>query len=341
MTRGAERRGGFVLALVVFMLFAISVAGVTGYIVVSSEFELSKYSGQGSEALTVARAGLERFIAEQIGVVDDSTSYALGGGVAVVTTRRIFTPDSSSTMYYVRSEGVVEDILSPGASARRVVGAYATRHRSPLVPRAAVSIGADRIDVRDGGEAHGQNYSSPGDCIVGNAPGITGAIAAVTVTEDDSDDVQGSPQIETWPAGWSAVHDSAGLRWDVLSDPNFPVDFENTLPDFGSIPPDSFPLIRYTGWVAAGWTGRGALIVDGVFDPDPGFEWDGIVLAKEVDDIIQGEIDGILVGGLEGPNPYATVELRTDVNYHSCAVHGANETLSYLELLPNTIYELY
>ncbi len=33
-------RGGFVVAFVVFMLFAISVAGMTGYIVVSSEFEL-------------------------------------------------------------------------------------------------------------------------------------------------------------------------------------------------------------------------------------------------------------------------------------------------------------
>ena len=45
--------------------------------------------------------------------------------------------------------------------------------------------------------------------------------------------------------------DSIGLRWDVLTDLDFPVEFENTLPNFASIPLDSFPIIRYTGWITA------------------------------------------------------------------------------------------
>ena len=57
-------------------------------------------------------------------------------------------------------------------------------------------------------------------------------------------------------------------------------------------------------------------------------------------DIIQGYIDGILVAGFDGPNMYDNVEFRTDVNYHSCDVYRANESLSYMELLPNTVFEV-
>ena len=332
-------RGGFVLALVVFMLFAISVTGMTGYLIVASEFELSKHAGQGAEALSVARAGLERFVAEQLGVVDDSATYALGNGIVVVTSRKVFEQDSVTDLYYVRAEGTVADIFSPNAPARRVVGGHAIHHRRPLPHHAAVMIGANRIDVDDGGEAHGQDYDDAGDCPGGGASTITGAIATLLVTEDNNSDVQGNPQWETWSGGWSAMRDSIRIRWDVLTDPNFPVEFENTLPNYGSIPSDSFPVVRYTGWVGAGWSGRGVLIVDGVFDPYSSFNWDGIVIAKHVDDVIQGDIDGMLIAGIDGPNMYSTVDMLADVNYHSCFVYAANESLSYLELLPNTIFE--
>ena len=135
------------------------------------------------------------------------------------------------------------------------------------------------------------------------------------------------------------MHDSVGIRWDVLSDPDFPVDYENTWPNYGSLPTDSFPVVRYTGWTYASGTGRGVLIVDGVFDPTSSFRWYGIVLAKDVDDYIQGHIDGVLIAGLEAPNLYNTVSNQMDTHYHSCDVYAANESLSYLELMPNTIHE--
>jgi len=116
----------------------------------------------------------------------------------------------------------------------------------------------------------------------------------------------------------SGMVDSAGLRWDVLSDPDVPVEFENTLPNFGSIPADSFPIVRYTGWVFASFTGRGVLIGD----------------------VIQGHLDGLLVAGMEEPNMYATVAYRIESHYHSCDVYAANETLSYLERLENTTVDV-
>lgn len=339
MSRPVKRREGFVLPFVVFMLFAVSIAGATGYLVVQSEFQMAKHSDQGAEALTVARAGLERFIAEQLGAVPDTTQFALGDGVATVTARKLFAQDTLNDVYFVRSEGTVDDIFTDGTPARRTVGAYAIHRRRPVPHHAAVMISSDDIEVENGGEAHGQDYRNASDCPGGGASTIIGAIAVDEVDEQSSNDVQGSPQWEAWAGGWSEMLDSIKVRWDILTDPDFPIEFENTLPNFSSIPSDSFPVIRYTGWVYANFNGRGALIIDGMFDPGSSFQWDGIVLARDIDDIVQGDIDGLLVAGLEGPNFYSTVRLWTDVNYHSCYVYGANESLSYMELLPNTIHE--
>jgi hypothetical protein len=339
MGRGASE-GGFVLALVVFMLFAIAVASATGYLVVSSEFMLGRHSRDGAEALTVARAGLERFVSETMGVLPDTTTYALGNGVAVVTTRRVYEEDGQTHIYYVRSEGTVDDIFTPGTPARRVVGAYATHHWRPVEHHAAVMIGADALSVEGGGQAHGIDYSTALDCAEGGGPRIVGAIARLSVTGQSPSDIQGSPPTRTWAGGWSAISDSIGVRWDVISDPNFPVDFENTLPSFGALPADSFPVIRYTGWVNASFSGRGVLLVDGVFDPNSSFSWDGIVLARHIDDAAQGQIDGMLVAGLEEPNMYSSVGLSIDVKYHACNVYAASESLSYLELMPHTVHEV-
>ena len=333
--------GGFILAFVVFMLFAVSVAGLTGYMVVASEFSLAKGNSDGSEALTVARAGLERFAAEQLGTMPDTVSYALGDGVAVVTARKLLEQDSVTDLYYIKSEATVVDIFAPNTPARRIVGAYATHRRRPIPHHAAVMIGADNVDVSSGGQAHGQDYNVVSDCSGGGASTITGAIARLTVTEASATDVQGSPESETWLGGSPAMLDSIRVRWDILTDPQFPVDFENTMPNFGTLPADSFPVIRYTGWMGTGDVGRGVLIVDGVFDPWSSFSWDGIVIARHVDDYIQGEIDGLLIGGLDGSNMYSMVYNYTDVNYHSCFVYAANESLSYLELMPNTIHEVF
>lgn len=336
----AGDRRGFVLAFVVFVLFAISVAGVTGYLVVSSEFTLSRYSGQGAEALTVARAGLERFVAEQIGVVPDSSSYALGDGIALVTTRRVQIVDSLTHVYYIRSEGTVADVLAPGTPARRVVGAYAIQRRRPIGQHGTVIIAADNINVNGTGEIRGWDHQNATQCAGGGADDLPGGVARLGVTEDAADAVEGSPEYELWSGGWSEIVDSIDIRWDILTDPQFPVDYENSLPDYTSLPADSFPVIRYTGWTSAGFQGRGVLIVDGVFDPVSSFSWDGIVLAAAIDDIVEGYVDGIVIAGLDGPNLYSTVNFRLDVNYHSCFVYGANDSLSYLELLPNTVFEV-
>ena len=327
--------------VVVMMLFSISVASATGYLIVTSEFGMAKHSSDGAEALAVARAGLERFIAESIGVVDDTVQYALGDGIAVVTSRKIFSADSVTDYYHVRAEGSVADVFAPSSPARRVVAATAIHRRRPLPHNAAAMIATDQITASNGAEIKGVDHNVSTDCPGGGADQITGAIARVSVSEQYSTDIMGSPQWDIWSGGHPDMLDAARVRWDVLSDPDFPVEFENVWPNFAALPADSFPVVRYTGTFTSGDTGRGVLIVDGTFDVPSSFRWHGIVLAAGIDDYIEGDVYGLLVAGLDGPNFYTTVNfMGGDQLYYSCYVYAANESLSYLELVENTVHEV-
>jgi hypothetical protein len=339
-------RGGFVLVFVVMMLFAISVASATGYIVVNTEFDMARSSDEGAEALSVARAGLHRFVAEQLGVVGNDVSYATGTGTAVVTARRLGVVDSDTDLYYIRSEGAVSNIFTPSSPARRTIGAYAYHHRRPLpnlgalvVTSASAGAGSSGVD----GIVTGNDQNGNSDCAVaaGAGPDIAGAIARTSTVSSGT--LQGSPAGSTL-GSYTAIYDSVGLRWDVLSHPSFPVDFVNVQPNWATIPSDSFPVIRVTTtpFTGAGWDGRGVLIVTGELDVTSSFYWDGIILAGAMDDIHEGHIDGLVVGGLNAQNPKSPVVFESGgwVRYYSCTVWDANESLSYLELLADTEWEI-
>jgi hypothetical protein len=306
---------------------------------VNTEFAMAKQSTDGAEALAVARAGLERFVAEQIGTVADTVTYALGDGIAVVTTRKLLEQDSLNHVYYIRSEGSVADLFAPDTPARRVVGGYAINRRRPVPHHAAMTVSATSVRVEGVGRAEGQDIHTTSICPGGGAERITGLITKSTFEEQFGYGVQGLPQHEVWPGGSAQILDSIRTRWDVLSDPDFPVDFDGVWPNFASLPSDSFPIVRQTGWMTSSVQGRGVLIVDGVFDPPSGFTWDGIVLAGHVDDGIEGRVHGMLIGGIDADNMYASVTSNADVSYASCWVYAANESLSYMELVENTIFE--
>lgn len=350
LVRPSSERGGFVLILVVMMLFAISIASATGYIVVNNEFEMSRYSDEGAEALTVARAGLHRFVAEQLGVVGDSVSYATGAGVALVTTRKLGVVDSDTDLYYVKSEGAVTNIFTPSSPARRAVGAYAYHHRRPLPNLAALVVTSSSAGASSAGSPNGivsgNDQNGDGDCSAAAGPGpdIAGAIARNATIASGT--LEGSPPGASGGAysSYTNIYDAIGLRWDVLTHASFPVDFVNVQPNWASIPSDSFPVIRVTSgtFTGSGWNGRGVLIVTGRLNSSDDFYWDGIVLAGSMDDTHEGHIDGMVVGGLSAQNPDNSVAFRDGgwVRYYSCNVWDANESLSYMELLSDTEWEI-
>ena len=181
----------------------------------------------------------------------------------------------------------------------------------------------------------------PTDCPDLGTADITGGIAKVNLRGDF--DGGSAPDEEYLAWVLTDMADSLGIRWDVLEDPSFPFEFDGSPPNFASLPADSFPLVRYQGDLAPGssWSGRGVLVVTGMFDPTSSFNWTGIVLAGSVDDVIQGHISGLLFGGLDGPNPYSNIDVEMDIEYNACNVYAANKALSYLELVDNTIFEAY
>lgn len=317
------------------MLFAISVAGATGYLMVATEFRMARFSGQSDEAQVIARAGLNRFVAEQLGAVGDSVSYAMGNGIALITTRKIAEVDSLTDVYYVRSQGSVQDIRMPNSPATRVVAAYARHHRRPLAHHAAAMVNVSDL-LTTGGRVRGNDANTAGDCAGGGASPITGGIARSTV----SGDILGSPNSQIWT--FAQMYNAVALRWDVLSDSTFPIEFDGATPNFSLLPADSFPVVRFLGNLDAGnaWDGRGVLIVTGRFNPSSSFDWNGIILAGWVDDDIDGEVRGILVGGLDGLSHYASTTIDGDYDYYSCYVYAANESLSYLELIEESVFEV-
>jgi hypothetical protein len=202
-----------------------------------------------------------------------------------------------------------------------------------------ISAGEIDADSVGGGDVDGDNHSWSGQCPGWDSDDITGSIAE----GHSSGDVDGDPEDEHRAWVLTDMADSLNLRWDVLQDPSFPFEFDGSPPNFAALPSDSFPLVRYQGNLAAGssWSGRGVLVVTGMFDPTSSFNWNGIVLTGSTDDVIQGHIEGMLFGGFDGPNPYDQVDVLMDIDYNSCYVYAANRALSYLELVDHTIFDVY
>lgn len=346
-------RGGFALAMVVFMLFAIAVAGATGYQVVSSEFALARQGRDGQEALSVARAGLNRYLGEAVGSLGDTVLYAIGNGVATVTAKRVLREDSLNYLYYIESTGEVDDVRTPLLPARRSVGTYAWHRMSPIPLKGAVWVSGGTTTLSNPSSwlgwtttVSGNDAATTSDCAGGGTAGARGVVKGTgSVSVGGGVSLTGPAPSTVTYTGFPAMYDTVGIRWDILSSASFPVDFDGSPPNWGSIPADSFPIVRYRGNLDAGlsWSGRGVLIVTGTltFGSLNAFSWDGIVLAGRLGSA--GSFDyptvrGMLIGGLSAANPNVTV--RGDFRYHSCNAYKANQALSYLEVVDNTLFEV-
>ena len=344
----SDDRGGFALAMVVLLLFAIAVAGATGFQVVSNEFTLATQNRDSQEALIVARGGLQRFLGETVGQVGDLVSYAIGNGVATVTTRKVLEKDSLNHLYYIRSEGAVADERTPGSPAKRVVGQFAWHRLNPIRLKAALWVSGGTTSLSKHSYSYpantnGFDHATTADCSGGGTAGAAGIVkGSGSVSTYYGATYAGNPASRTY-SGYSAMYDTVGIRWDILTNANFPVDFDGSPPDTTLLPSDSFPIVRYQGNLQAHstWSGRGVLIVTGTFTPGYGFVWNGIILAGAISDPSWWSpyIKGMLIAGLNGSNPSTYIQSGT-YYYHSCNAYAANRSLSYLEVLDNTLFEV-
>jgi hypothetical protein len=349
--RGRSDEGGFALAMVVFLLFTIAVAGATGYQLVSAENELASGNEAQEEALAVARAGLERYVGEHLGI-PGVTSYALGDGSVTVTPYKVTKLNDSTDVYLLRAVGTLPDARYPSSPATRTVRQYAHLNRRPVRARAAfmttqptMVLFSSNTSV-DGMAEFSLGGSAVTDCPTGDATGIVPIAGAISTSSVGGPGVPTGSPGDTILPNPAAVISAARVRWSVLKDPSFPIPFDGSWPNFASIPGDSFPVVRVDGDYTLDRNGRGALIVTGSFTASGTYEWRGIILAGGATsssyDNGSGEVmvQGIIISGLNGSTFSGNQQLRRfHAEYFPCYVRKANLSLAYLTLIDGARWE--
>ena len=338
---------GFALSMVVLLLFAIGVAGATGYQFVRLEAQLALQGQEGSRALAIARAGLTRFVAENGGNPPDSAVYEINGGIAVVDARRLVDQGAPDVVYLVTSTGMFTDPRYPDAPARRVVRQFANKEPMPFVPVGALASEARVFRIGNGFTVDGMD-AAIAPCTTAGPPNLPGIVGGGEVRFMwNSANVDGDPPWVGNLGSAPVVSSRHQLRWDVLTDPSFPVEYDGIgeWPDFSTMHPDTFPVVRVESSLSAGSSrsGRGVLIVPGTFAPTRGFDWQGIILAGRLASVIWSGIDisGTMIGGLNGNQSLVIIGGSSQIEYNSCHVAAAARSLSYLNPLQNTWVETF
>ena len=237
-----DPRGGFVLALVVLLLFGIGVAGAAGYQVVLSEALLSIHAKETQTALSIARAGLRSYIGKQIGVHEDTVTYSIEGGDAVVTARLVSEIDDFETLYLLGSEGVYTDPTFTGSPARRTVYQYAVKREVALDHVAMMTQVTGDLYTRTNAHVDGNDGAGGLECEQTSVDLTALMMGSGSWSKEGGDPIDG-PDPEVIYVGSAAALDAIGFDWNVLTDTDFPVDYEDAWPSC-ALPADSFTLTR-------------------------------------------------------------------------------------------------
>ena len=339
-----DPRGGFVLALVILLLFGIGVAAAAGYQMVFSEALLSVHAKETQTALSIARAGLRSYIGKQVGVHDTLVTYPIEGGDAVLTARLVAEIDDFQTLYLLQSEGVYTDPTFTGSAARRTVYQYAVKREVALDHLAAFTQVTGDVLVDNNADVDGNDAASGGECEQ-NSVDIYAAMMGTGTLDIQSGNPLHGPDPEVLNVGSeAAVLDSLGIDWDLLTSTDFPVDFENTFPC--SLPADSFPVIRFSGSVAVGSStcGRGVLMVVGTLFIFNDFSWDGIILAGGIEALyflgdVDYTVDGMMVTGLDGLGNDTFLDDDHEIQFDRCITFKAGKRLSHFQPVGSTWWE--
>ena len=335
-----DPRAGFVLALVVLLLFAVGIAGAAGYQVVLNEAQMAIHAKETQTALSIARAGLQRYVANEVGVHEDTVTYAIEGGDAVITARLVAEIDDFESLYLLGSEGVYTDPTFTGSAARRTVYQWAKKREVALDHLAAVTQASGNVHVADDARVWGNDQATLGACEQTSTDIIGVLRGSGTVTIAGAGAINGNPNTRSY-GSYNAVLDSLGINWAALTDTSFPVDYENTWPSC-ALPADSFTVTRFTGNLLApsAACGRGVLIVTGDLTPANNFTWDGIVLAGYMVSTYNAyTINGMLVGGLNGLGAQTRFRDQAYIYHNRCNAFKAGKRLSHFIPVGSTWWE--
>ena len=337
-SRGSRKRAseeGFALSLVVLLLFAIGAMGAAGYQIIRMEAVQARQGIETVRALAVAQGGLQWFTGKQRGLVLSSATVNINGGTAVITTRKVATLSVGEDLFYLASEGTFSDPRFPQFPAVRTVSQFAVLKNLPVKTLAPLITTAARVRVRMAGVVDGTDHAFAGQCPGAPADQWPGVLARSNIQATAGGTILGNPPGLTL-GSFQKVVEAVGVPWDVLTDPGFPLDYDGSWPNFMSLDPESFPVIRVTGdfFPTSAKSGQGVLIVTGDLGipANSGWQWRGIVLAGGLRDFGPDAIfslEGMLVAGQgSAMNNWDMDNGR--ILYHSCYAAWAGAALAHL-----------
>ena len=321
--------------LISLILFTISLALATS---VFSSYQARTAAQRAAQVfamdLSVARAAAVR------GRVPVIVNFDEAGKTYLIRQESGDTIDDFETLYLIGSEGVYTDPTFTGSAARRTVYQYAVKREIALDHIAAVTQVTGDLYVRTNAHMDGEDGASILDCAQTSVDIIGVLMGFGSLTVEGGSPIRGSPDSVSLGSATAAL-DAIGIDWDVLTDTDFPVDYEDAWPSC-ALPADSFTVTRFNGNLSAPISacGRGVLIVKGNFFPAHGFAWDGIVLAGYIVNTPNDfRIDGLVVGGLDGNGTATSYNNNTHLDYHRCYAFEAGKRLSHFEPVGSTWWE--
>ena len=259
----------------------------------------------------------------------------------MITARLVSEIDDFETLYLLGSQGVYTDPTFTGSAARRTVYQYAIKREVAMNHVAMMTQVTGDLYVEDDAHIDGNEEAGAG-CPQASVDITALIMGSGSVTVQAGDDPIDGPNPEIVSLGTSAAALNAiGIDWAILTDPAFPVDYENTWPSC-ALPVDSFTVTRFNGNLSSSppCNRPGVLIVTGSFTGAAGLQWDGILLAGHIATTTNNyRIDGLVVGGLDGNGTFTRLDDDTHIDYHRCYAFEAGKRLSHFEPVGSTWWE--
>lgn len=362
---GAARRGqgGFALLVSLIAIVGLTALATGGFLLASSERQVSSNHQAVVEAFYLANAGLNDYLGTQSGEPPAGPTtygpFVYEDGSATVTVTRVSTTGDPGDpgLYQITSEGRF-DPTGAGNPVIRAVNALALLDPT-TVPDfdAAVTSGAGVRKRGDSGEIDGRD-----------ACGLESARAGLRVPEEgyeqngsgevvfgdppveeiaDPLDFDGDGSTDDEERWWNGMLDGTGVDHDyVVEDGDFPDTGGEGMPvtyvdrDDVSLGPEA--------------SGQGLLIVRGGAELLGGFDWDGIILVGgSITDDGVGEVEGAVITGLNRlrGETVGADDLEDDTGgddglegtrsfqFHSCYVEQVQRASALLAQVPGTWHE--
>lgn len=348
-----SNRRGATLPLAILVIALLSVTAIAGLSRVSSEQAVNGNLQAEADALGVAQAGLEEYMAVVTGIPAvslDTTITGLPGGTAAIQVRRLRAAAGGLPALYV--------IRSHGSST----GSKRSDHRTPTAERSVAQFAVWRpgtmqvlgawtsitgLDKNGGsGTISGTDQCGVATAVAGVAVPTTAADGGAGYDQNGGSSVpSGTPNI-TYPAAdagafaplvpvdWDGIvnHNALTANYNLTGTSGWPTTFT------------SWPIIMVTAasvTLGPGQSGQGLIVVTGNITLNGSFSWDGVILAGGVITSNGNQtIQGAIMSGLNVQlgQTVATSDVgngNKTVRYNSCNVSSALQNLGSLQAIPN------